>query len=347
MNNYLASIAARTLNHTSSVRPRLGGRFEFGDATNQRSIERPEPSSLTGPKLPQPEQRETASAIEATEQHETQARPRKVFALAPQLGQSATPTPEVHPKPATESPTISANVEAPQPAVTRPVTQPKIAEPQPQNVHVEVRPVENAIDSSKSTAARKQPVHRSREENQAETPLGSAADHQPIVKQGSRRSRRRSPATPRSVGRDDELDALAQPATTSVITREKPVIERELETNIIREKQILDEPNRLNVSLTQSPTTPAAALSEASVDEGSNALPIGAQSSIAPLLETGLEHLHLNRPNSQPQPTVHVTIGRIEVRAVQSSQAPDKPRAATPVMNLDDYLMRRGQGGTR
>ena len=153
---------------------------------------------------------------------------------------------------------------------------------------------------------------------------------------------------PKSVSGTDELEASAQPATAqSVITREKPVIERELETIIIREKQTLDEPTRLNPSLTQSVPLLGAALSGASEEDGANTAPNIVRPSIAPLLETGLEHLLLNRPNSQPGPTVHVTIGRIEVRAVQSSQSPAKPRATTPVMNLDDYLMRRGQGGTR
>ena len=346
MNNYRASIAARTLNHTSSVRPRLGGRFEFADASSERSIDGPEPSPLTGPKPPQPElKRETASATETTAQHETESHPKKAFDLVPRLGQSATPAPDVHPKPGTGQLTSSANVDARQPATTRPATQPKIAEPQPENIHVEVRPVENAIDSSQRAAPRKQPRLEFRRENHSEAPLGSVADdHQPIVAEGTPRSRRRSPATPKSVGRDNELDALAQPATTSVITREKPIIERELETIIIREKQTLDEPDRLNLSLTQSVPMLGAALPR-SEEDGSNA-PIF-QPSIAPLLETGLDHLLLNRPNSQPAPTVHVTIGRIEVRAVQSSQAAAKPRATTPVMNLDDYLMRRGQGGTR
>lgn len=348
MNNYLASIAARTLNHTSSVRPRLGGRFELADASSERSIDRPEPSPLTGPKPPPPElKRETAS--ETTEQHETESRPKKALDLAPRLGQSATTGPEVQSEPATGSLTISAYVDAPQSAATRPVTQTKIAELQPQNVHVGVRPVENAIDSSQSTAARKQPVLEFRRENHSEAPLGSVADdHQPIVAEGTPRSRQRSPATPKSVSGNDELEALAQPSTAQpVITREKPVIERELETIIICEKQTLDEPTRLNPSLTQSVPMPSAALSGASEEDGSSAAPIIVQPSIAPLLETGLEHLLLNRPNSQPGPTVHVTIGRIEVRAVQSSQAPAKPRATTPVMNLEDYLMRRGQGGTR
>jgi hypothetical protein len=74
--------------------------------------------------------------------------------------------------------------------------------------------------------------------------------------------------------------------------------------------------------------------------------PVVVQTRIAPLVENGLD-FSLSRPGPQPQPTVRVTIGRIEVRAVASSQSPAKPRATQPVMNLDDYLRRRNQGSTR
>lgn len=49
----------------------------------------------------------------------------------------------------------------------------------------------------------------------------------------------------------------------------------------------------------------------------------------------------------QPAPTVHVTIGRIEVRATSPSVPPQGRRAAPPVMSLDEYLNRRTQGGDR
>ena len=74
--------------------------------------------------------------------------------------------------------------------------------------------------------------------------------------------------------------------------------------------------------------------------------PVAVQTRIAPLVEKGLD-FSLSRPTPQPQPTVRVTIGRIEVRAVASSEAPAKPRATAPVMNLDDYLRRRNQGSSR
>jgi hypothetical protein len=46
-------------------------------------------------------------------------------------------------------------------------------------------------------------------------------------------------------------------------------------------------------------------------------------------------------------PTIHVTIGRVEVRAVQPSPTPAKTRTNPQAMKLDDYLRGRGQGGAR
>lgn len=54
------------------------------------------------------------------------------------------------------------------------------------------------------------------------------------------------------------------------------------------------------------------------------------------------------RQSSEPEPTVRVHIGRIEVRATPPPAEPaKKPRRKTPVMSLDDYLERRnGRGKT-
>jgi hypothetical protein len=48
----------------------------------------------------------------------------------------------------------------------------------------------------------------------------------------------------------------------------------------------------------------------------------------------------------KPAPTIQVTIGRIEVRAVPPPAPPPKQRSAPPVMSLDDYLRQR-DGGRR
>jgi hypothetical protein len=51
-------------------------------------------------------------------------------------------------------------------------------------------------------------------------------------------------------------------------------------------------------------------------------------------------------PAPQQAPTVHVTIGRIEVRATPPPVPPPKQRTTPPVMSLDDYLRQR-DGGRR
>ena len=50
-------------------------------------------------------------------------------------------------------------------------------------------------------------------------------------------------------------------------------------------------------------------------------------------------------PQASPAPTIHVTIGRIEVRAMPTPvSVQPKSRFAAPVMSLDDYLRQRGGG---
>jgi hypothetical protein len=46
-----------------------------------------------------------------------------------------------------------------------------------------------------------------------------------------------------------------------------------------------------------------------------------------------------------PEPTIHVTIGRVEVRATPPAAADAPAPAAPAVVGLDDYLRRRGGGG--
>lgn len=48
---------------------------------------------------------------------------------------------------------------------------------------------------------------------------------------------------------------------------------------------------------------------------------------------------------AEPEPSVHVTIGRIEVRATSEIKHTDRPRPASPVMSLEEYLHRRTQRG--
>jgi hypothetical protein len=68
-----------------------------------------------------------------------------------------------------------------------------------------------------------------------------------------------------------------------------------------------------------------------------------------------IEHRGEDRSNSSPlamsvqapppAPTIHVTIGRIEVRATTPAMPASKPRPAPQTMSLDDYLRQRSRGG--
>ena len=49
-------------------------------------------------------------------------------------------------------------------------------------------------------------------------------------------------------------------------------------------------------------------------------------------------------PPIEPSETINVTIGRVDVRAVFSSQAPKAPARQTTVKSLDDYLRQRSGG---
>ncbi|HEV2844921.1 MAG TPA: hypothetical protein VG477_08755, partial [Thermoanaerobaculia bacterium] len=51
---------------------------------------------------------------------------------------------------------------------------------------------------------------------------------------------------------------------------------------------------------------------------------------------------------SAPEPVIHVTIGRIEVRATPAPKAPARERqAARPPVDLEEYLRQRSKGEGR
>jgi hypothetical protein len=49
------------------------------------------------------------------------------------------------------------------------------------------------------------------------------------------------------------------------------------------------------------------------------------------------------RPREAAEPTIHVTIGRIDIQASGDTSAPRKSRETSPVMSLDDYLRSRAR----
>jgi len=217
-----------------------------------------------------------------------------------------------------------------------------VAEAPRQPLNVEARQVAKVVDVTEDVGSRSKTPPTSHEESNAE-PRGEkiAGKFAPRI---NRAADEIAPSNPRpepkgtkpQSGRGDEEKDVAQP-----IRRQKAVIEREPQTITIHEKPRPTESElRSNPA---SPPTSGVTSPAARQPENSKAPPVFIESRVAPLIEVG----PLNHSPTEPQPTVHVTIGRLEVRAVQSSQPVVRPRAAAPVMNLDDYLKRRSQGGTR
>jgi hypothetical protein len=143
----------------------------------------------------------------------------------------------------------------------------------------------------------------------------------------------------RSLSRDDGEETPARP-----LVRRQPTSERYPETKVIREGPIFNGSERRPPNA-ESSARGIVTSSDTGEPRSSQPSPAFARSQIKPRIEVRPELLPLKRDPIQPQPTIHVTIGRLEVRAVQSSQPVAKPRR--PVMNLDDYLQRRNQGYAR
>lgn len=156
-----------------------------------------------------------------------------------------------------------------------------------------------------------------------------------------------SPPAERPVERPPrEIDGGLKPASPLVqreIVREVPVtrVERvEREVHEVREPQpvprtIIDE--RITRIVERSETAPAA--------------PVAVEPRVQPLPARVLPPIPVAarpmqpalRPIEEPASTIHVTIGRVDVRAIVSSEAPARPAPAPPQpsLSLDDYLKQR------
>jgi hypothetical protein len=344
MNNYLTSIAARTLNPDHSVRPRLGGRFEPASLA-EGPIDSANSSRLPA-KHSQPDSQQVG-AIETTAERDSNNQPVKTFDLAIP-DRPTVHTPELNSAATTAQPVTGPVVDPSPSATIRAPQQQTPAEVPRQNLPAELPPDEKVFDVAEHREFRSSRPTDSRTQNWPEprieeSPNQSVLIHHQTTEEVEPTARPSRPTIKPSSSADDEQEPVTRPA----ITRKQSLVERELETIVIREKAIRDE-SPLNQASAKSLPTPVAESADTIENSRSKTSPVLVHSRIAPLIETGPEHVRLNQPAIQPQPTVHVTIGRIEVRAVQSSRQPtSKSRAETPVMNLDDYLRRRSQGGAQ
>jgi hypothetical protein len=328
VNNYLTSIAARILVAAPVVRPRLSGHFEPSSA----SIEKADSLPRNATKPSDVDEKREQIGSESANPRDFGTRADRSLEIAPQLDHLTTRAPDVKSE-ATIAPRVTSAITDPAPIEREPV-QPILAESSRQNTPVEKHPVANVIGVKENPEVRD------------ESPVQSwpmprfleSVDNPVRVQHPLAESIGPTPAAavkPLSANDDKSIPPVIKPGN--------PLVERELETIVIREQAIPDQ-SRLNAPATKLPATP---VSSDRKENGDSKTPAVVHSKIAPLIERTLEPVQTNRRAGQPQPTIHVTIGRVEVRAVQSSPAQTKSRTATPVMNLDDYLRRRSQGNTR
>lgn len=120
----------------------------------------------------------------------------------------------------------------------------------------------------------------------------------------------------------------------------------------IRENRIVEPPRGIEPP-NQNPSNPRPNLVEPAPVTKKEAPPVVAPQPVAPQVITRIEPAPSAKPPRfevqpafQPEPTetINVTIGRVDVRAVFSAQAPKTPVRAASTSSLDDYLKQRSEG---
>jgi hypothetical protein len=118
----------------------------------------------------------------------------------------------------------------------------------------------------------------------------------------------------------------------------------------VRENQILERAPRPEAPQ-QNPPNPRLHKSEPA--PVTKEIPVPTPPPIVPRVVTRVEPAPAVQPprfevppviQSEPSETINVTIGRVDVRAVFSSQAPKAPVRTSSASSLDDYLKQRSEG---
>jgi hypothetical protein len=347
VNNYLSSIAARALNPVPPVRPRLRGRFDPAPLINEAAVDRLDvtPAESLASEPPVEINRRATFENQRGRRH---AQPRQPFDVA--IEPDALPLPPRDSEASSDSKRDISELPPQSPTIQMPIAKATIPKTQPTRpVSVaEAAPIESHIEHAKEVAPAIQTTRVSASSSAgsrvkiiatAVREPNSDAQAQPDLAA----SRPHSLTTDRPPLQHSEEQRALEPRTD----QPKLPHQREIKTIVVREQKILERSAHARHSSPSALTVPALSSSSQPARGDAKPSPVVVQSRIAPLVEKGAESFSLSRPVPQPQPTVRVTIGRVEVRAVQSSQSPAKPRTTPPVMNLDDYLRRRNQGSAR
>ena len=343
MNGYLNNLVMRSMDMGNRVEPRLPSLFEAGavnvgpapkiDAPQAYeedvTVESAAASSPVRPS-PGPEQVSTGVTPEVTRRVEPATAQQPLKAESASLVDMAPPVTAPHDHVASasvESLTLSVPEETselvvppqPKPATTnRPSDAPEL----PSEIHEERIVAANVpvahADSAPPTS-----------QSQTESPIHLELDHPTTVSyvQSPKPARPTTPLAPRST-------APIKPRTNE-------------------EAAPTDGPIEIETYVEESENTSGLPIDTRIIQPENPALSIPQQVTTTPWRATGSQSAHWRRRQSpgptEPEPSINVTIGRIEIRAVPADNR--KPNAArrseSPVMPLDEYLRKQRRGAER
>jgi hypothetical protein len=346
--NYLSSIASRALHPVPPVRPRLRGRFDPAPLINESTVDR---LKVTPPDSIEPPVEINRPAIFANEHkhHHQRRSPGSNAANEP----DTLPVSQRDSKASFDSQPDTFEPPPPSPTIQVPIATATISKTQsPRLVSVtETTPLESGVEYAKEFERAIQTIRAARSSS-TDSPHTNETIPTAIRERDSDAQAQSDLTTRRPLAPASDKAPLTRAEERRVEPRTDHANEpglRETKTIVVREQKIIDRSERARETGPTVSPVPAITPSNQPQQEHTKPPPVFVQTRIAPLIEKGVDGFSPGRPTSQPQPIVRVTIGRIEVRAVHASQSqsPAKPRATPPVMNLDDYLRRRSQGGTR
>jgi hypothetical protein len=342
--NYLATIAARTINAAPPVRPRLRGRFDPPAWPPAGPMEGSPDQPVAKRTLQQPgqaeieiaaseEERDAAigrapKAVDRLKRHSSSSRDRYESEV---VGLRTTVTE------ATDSTSLSVSTFRAASDATQPVQSTR--EP----AHVPTRSHESRTVAATSP--------------QASPPVEITTANIPQLRnQREADSSKSKTIDPVQKARVLQPRGIIDPATTRFdveassrhpVSNPQRVIEREIQTVVVRDGPAQVD-SRSSNRLDSMPHVAGEIPDRKIAPSESGPAPVAIQPRVEPPVSFSPDRPSVHQSGHRVEPTVHVTIGRIEVRAVQqSSQPASKPRPTQPVMNLDDYLRRRSQGSAR
>ncbi len=329
MSFYLNHIAALSLNMAKTIQPRLPGVFEAAPEINQAANE---PAEAWNIEHAAPKQELRPEPL-AQENHNT-PKPLSADRFVNTAEQNPAPLP-VHELPT--NPLMVAVSNNPQPEISsHPASSPQ---PLPEIQTTNSAPLgQNNTPQISEIEAVKPNIQKQAEHFQPVTAL-KTADENPVTQP----SVRYKPAVEKIIEHTVIERVLIERGDniTPVLTKHKDPAEQPKQSTFDSPKPNVAADIPVTPKISQH--SPVADLSQANpvAAPAKSVLEPRIQAHTPPKETPKIEELG----NPHTEPTIQVTIGRIEIRATQNTdKTPAKPRTASTTLSLDDYLKQRNGG---